>query len=188
MGVLSNREMLVALDDGRLRIDPRPAPGLSAINSPFNTSSVDLRLASDLQIASCTKPETSHATGGVAETLGARLRFCTSSRSRASCSRRSGSCWAARSRASACRCPGSSRDGSRGGAPSRAPGFSFTSRRTIHAGFAGTIALEIINLGPLALVLRPGLRICQLVVETVEGEPIGKLSQFQGQGRPSGSR
>lgn len=58
---------------------------------------------------------------------------------------------------------------------------------TIHAGFAGTIALEIINLGPLALVLRPALRICQLVVETVVGEPVGKLSQFKGQARPSGA-
>ena len=42
---------------------------------------------------------------------------------------------------------------------------------TIHPGFEGTITLEIMNLGPLAVTLTPGIRICQLIVETVEGEP-----------------
>lgn len=57
---------------------------------------------------------------------------------------------------------------------------------TIHAGFKGTITLEIINLGPLSLVLTPELRICQLIVETVEGEPLPARSQFHGQETPSG--
>ena len=37
------------------------------------------------------------------------------------------------------------------------------------------------------MTLRPGLRICQLIVETVEGSPIRADSQFQGQKLPTGS-
>lgn len=45
---------------------------------------------------------------------------------------------------------------------------------TIHLGFRGTITLEITNHGTLPMRLRPGLAICQLIVEevigTIEGE------------------
>ena len=58
---------------------------------------------------------------------------------------------------------------------------------TIHAGFDGTIALEMINLGEYPLVLRPSLPVCQLIVETVEGVPIRSDSQFQHQAAPTGS-
>ena len=54
---------------------------------------------------------------------------------------------------------------------------------TIHAGFKGTITLEIFNVGPLPLRLRPGLAICQLIIEQVSSSPTGAscASQFQGQ-------
>ena len=52
---------------------------------------------------------------------------------------------------------------------------------TIHAGFGATsedpdfvghpIPLEIWNTGPLPVVLRPGLSICQLIFEWVDGTP-----------------
>lgn len=59
---------------------------------------------------------------------------------------------------------------------------------TIHAGFDGTITLELLNHGPMPLILKPGLAICQLIVETVRGTPkFDKTSQFQGQNTPSGS-
>jgi deoxycytidine triphosphate deaminase len=45
----------------------------------------------------------------------------------------------------------------------------------------------MINLGPLPLVLTPGLRVCQLIVETVEGDVLPEDSQFQGQAAASGS-
>jgi dCTP deaminase len=189
MGVLSNRELLAALDDGRLRIDPRPSPGLDAIDSPFNTSSVDLRLAPDLQIP---RPGLSLsfdlATGGVAETL---ARVCDSHQLEESGFVLAPQRFVLGRTIESVGLPLSGRLAGRieGRSSFARTGLlvHFTAP-TIHAGFAGTIALEIINLGPLALVLRPGLRICQLVVETVEGEPISKLSQFQGQGRPSGAR
>lgn len=40
---------------------------------------------------------------------------------------------------------------------------------TIHAGFQGTIQLEIVNHGPLPIKLRPGVGICQLVFEQTLG-------------------
>jgi len=58
---------------------------------------------------------------------------------------------------------------------------------TIHAGFAGTITLELFNLGPCNISLYPGAPICQLILETVLGSPIRNDSQFQGQQKPGGN-
>jgi dCTP deaminase len=63
---------------------------------------------------------------------------------------------------------------------------------TIHADFGGEsgapLTLEIVNLGPFHLTLRPGSsRICQLIVERVEGEPEAGLdSSFREQRTPLG--
>jgi dCTP deaminase len=64
---------------------------------------------------------------------------------------------------------------------------------TIHAGFGEKIAkpdflgnpiqLEIWNTGPLPIVLKPGMRICQLIFEQVDGTPEqGYTGQFAIQG------
>jgi dCTP deaminase len=53
---------------------------------------------------------------------------------------------------------------------------------TIHAGFSGQIQLEVINHGPADVVLRPGMRICQLIFETTLGTPDkGYSGMFAGQ-------
>jgi dCTP deaminase len=57
---------------------------------------------------------------------------------------------------------------------------------TIHPGFNGTVTLEIINLGPVPFVLRENMAIGQLIFEEVGGLPIPKESQFHGQNRPEG--
>ncbi|MBS0661272.1 MAG: dCTP deaminase [Verrucomicrobia bacterium] len=57
---------------------------------------------------------------------------------------------------------------------------------TIHQGFKGPIALEICNLGPFKVTLTPGMPICQLIVETVMGQPADAPNQFSGQRSPSG--
>lgn len=57
---------------------------------------------------------------------------------------------------------------------------------TVHAGFAGTITLELINLGPLDIALYPNMPICQLIIEQVVGTPFRNDSQFQGQNKPGG--
>ncbi|MEA2666772.1 MAG: dCTP deaminase [Candidatus Eremiobacteraeota bacterium] len=57
---------------------------------------------------------------------------------------------------------------------------------TIHANFQGTITLEMVNLGPYPLELTPNIKICQLIIETVEGTPEFTSSQFRGQCAPQG--
>lgn len=57
---------------------------------------------------------------------------------------------------------------------------------TIHAGFSGTITLELINLGPLPINLFPHMPICQLIIEQVDRAPFRNDSQFQGQTHPGG--
>ena len=58
---------------------------------------------------------------------------------------------------------------------------------TIHAGFNGRIALEIINLGAYPIRLQTGMPICQLIFEVVLGIPDPNPSVFQGQVRPDGN-
>lgn len=53
---------------------------------------------------------------------------------------------------------------------------------TIHAGFSGTIQLELMNHGCLPITLKPGMRICQLIFEQTLGTPEkGYQGQFLGQ-------
>jgi dCTP deaminase len=60
---------------------------------------------------------------------------------------------------------------------------------TIHAGFNGTITLEMMNHGPFFLRMTPRkTRICQLIFEHLTTEPEGEIgTQFQGQSTPSGT-
>ncbi|MBN2131307.1 MAG: dCTP deaminase [Sedimentisphaerales bacterium] len=58
---------------------------------------------------------------------------------------------------------------------------------TVHPGWAGPLTLEIINLGPMTFVLRPRMRIAQLIVEEVRGEVFLNPSAFQDQSTPEGS-
>jgi len=58
---------------------------------------------------------------------------------------------------------------------------------TIHAGFAGTITLELINLGPCNISLYPDVPICQLIIESVSGTPVRNDSQFQNQRTAGGA-
>ena len=59
---------------------------------------------------------------------------------------------------------------------------------TIHAGFSGTITLEMINLGEIPILLYPGEPVCQLIIEQVHGIPFRNDSQFQNQVGPGGDR
>jgi dCTP deaminase len=57
---------------------------------------------------------------------------------------------------------------------------------TIHAGFEGTITLEMINLAGYPISLFPGMEICQLIVEGVGSMPFTNPSEFQSQSTPTG--
>ena len=58
---------------------------------------------------------------------------------------------------------------------------------TVHPGWAGPLTLEMINLGPKTIILRPGMPIAQLIIEEVRGEIFLNPSAFQNQSTPEGS-
>jgi dCTP deaminase len=63
----------------------------------------------------------------------------------------------------------------------------------IDPGFAGTITLELYNAGPLSVLLRPGMRFCQLSLLTCGpvARPYGSQelgSKYQGQVATTASR
>ena len=54
---------------------------------------------------------------------------------------------------------------------------------TVHAGFRGQLRLEISNIGPFTVLLEPGSRFCQLIVETLSSPADSTVeSQWQNQG------
>lgn len=57
---------------------------------------------------------------------------------------------------------------------------------TVHPGWVGPLTLEMINLGPMTFMLRPGMHIAQLIIEEVRGEIFLNPSQFHGQSTPEG--
>jgi deoxycytidine triphosphate deaminase len=58
----------------------------------------------------------------------------------------------------------------------------------IHHGNDQKITLELVNAGSWTIVLRPGMLICQLVIEQLVGRPECRLSQFHQQGSPCGGK
>lgn len=193
--ILSNRAIFEALDAKRLIIDPEPRPRLATDDpsrpSPYQTSSVDLRLGNEIssfkeglainidlargRFADLFGPNSDTRTITVdqpyrlspgkfvlANTLErVELPICED-----------GPCLAARveGRSSLARC---------------GLLIHFTAP-TIHAGYSGKITFEIINLGPIPITLSPGSYICQLIIEEVKGTPHRADSQFQGQMKPGG--
>ena len=54
---------------------------------------------------------------------------------------------------------------------------------TVQANFSGQLRLEISNVGPYTVLLEPGTRFCQLIVEKLSSPALSiNLSQFQNQG------
>ena len=58
---------------------------------------------------------------------------------------------------------------------------------TVHPGWVGPLTLEMINLGPMTFILRPGMPIAQLMIEEVRGEIFLNPSEFHGQSTPEGT-
>jgi len=187
--ILSNVEIIRCLDAGLFSIEP--LAGNDPTQSPFNTSAVDLRLGDEVTVPDEGAPiqldlrkpgiakfwaqhsQTHKITEAqpfslkpnrlvLAKTL-ERVDFPLNDE---------GGCFSARveGRSSLARC-----------------GIlvHFTAP-TIHAGFAGTITLEIINLGVHDFLLIPEMFVCQLIVEEVKGNPADAPNQFKGQTSPAG--
>lgn len=191
--ILSNTEIYRALDDGRIVLKPEPAPRTSTgvSNSPFNSSSVDLTLEA---VVSLPRDGLSimldPAVGNMRDTIGMLYDHQQIPPSGFRLSKGQLALGQTRERVELPLVP----DGQTQLA-ARVEGRSSMARcgllvhftaPTIHAGFSGTITLEMMNLGPTDILLTPGMRICQLIVEHVVGHPDRRDSMFQNQATPSG--
>jgi dCTP deaminase len=189
--ILSNVEIVRAIELGRLRIDQ--IAGMDPALPPFNTSSVDLRLAPRIAVPKRDETVTLRPSKGrLAKILtnNSQQHEITSDRPfllQPNCfilgqtrervafpiqDNDDGLCYSARveGKSSLARC---------------GVLVHFTAP-TVHAGFEGTITLEIINLGPYDILLEADTYICQLIVEEVKGIPVLTPSQFRGQNTPTG--
>jgi dCTP deaminase len=187
MTVLGNTSIFSAINNGQLNIEPRPSPEPGKPGTPFNTSSVDLHLDPQIRVP---KDDLSVIfdlrTGNITKTLASITETLTLDKDG----------WILK--------PNRLVLGQTiervslpldGQLAARIEGRSSFARTglvvhltapTIHAGYSGTITLELVNLGPLSLVLAPGMRVCQLIVEKLDCVPVEAQSQFHGQTEPAG--
>ena len=194
--ILSNLEIQRAIDERRLLIEPEPLPRIptGAVGQvcPYQTSSVDLRLGDEISYFKPSLPlDINLSRAGFREffsdnsvthriiagqpfvlepnllVLGRTLETVTLP-------------IIADGQSLAARVEGKS-------SYARCGLLVHFTAPTIHAGFSGTITLELINLGPCNISLYPGTPICQLIVEAVLGTPFRNDSQFQNQSRPGGN-
>ena len=187
--ILSNVEIQRAIDVGRLVLDPEPLPRRPApdgADCPYQTSSVDLQLGDEISYLRGGLPlDINLGRGGFANLFGpnsirqkltaeqpfvlrpGRLVLGRTHQRVELPIRNDGDCLAARveGKSSYARCGL----------------LVHLTAPTIHAGFKGSITLELYNMGTLGISLYPGTPICQLIVETVKGMPFRNDSQFQGQ-------
>ena len=193
--ILSNVEVQNAMDLGRLEINPKPMPLRPSIGShcPYDTHAVDLTLGTEISV-----PEGGPFTidfsqpGRIAEFIAKHCRKMTISTeqpyalkvSRFVLARTHESvslpilsgyptCLAARIEGKSSR--------------ARCGLLVHFTAPTVHPGWNGPLTLEMINLGPAELLLRPGIAIAQLIVEEVSGRPFENPSQFLKQVTPEGT-
>jgi len=190
--ILSNSEILNAIKEGHIVIDPPPdIPSFAKPDSPFNTSSLDLRLGNTVSIPKEGQPFVfdlrkpgiasflksiyeSHIInpiGGFALEPGKFVISNTLEKVYFPIET-DGPTYAARIEGRS--------------SFARAGLLIHFTAPTIHAGFSGTITLELMNLGNNSIMLYPEIRICQLIIEKVAGEIYMNPSQFQGQSTPEG--
>jgi dCTP deaminase len=196
--ILSNVRAQLAMEQGRVVITPRPLPlrPTPGEECPYDTHSVNLRLGQELSIPlpgtysfdlarggqlsaflsrnseKISIPEAGHALDPRELVLGITLES-VSLPVEHEINRQTDTCLAARieGRSSIARC---------------GVLVHFTAP-TVHPGFEGRLTLEIINLGPVPFILRPGMAIAQLIVEEVQGIPFEKADRtFMGQDAPEG--
>ncbi|HTU66530.1 MAG TPA: dCTP deaminase [Steroidobacteraceae bacterium] len=187
--ILSNVEIVRCLGEKYFEIEP--LAGTDPSQPPFNTSAVDLRLGDEILVPDSHSPvQLDLRKPGIAPFWAKHSKTHTITDDRpyslvpnklilAKTLERvnfpllnSGTCFSARveGKSSLARC-----------------GIlvHFTAP-TIHAGFSGTITLEIINLGTFDFLLSPGMFVCQLIIEEVRGTPASAPNQFKGQSRAAG--
>ncbi len=192
--ILSNVGIQRALDDGDLIIQPEPAPRRPTAEQPscpYDTCSVNLRLDAQIRIPRAGEPNTLDLRrGGIAPFLSKLYESHTvdpkggyalhpntfilgQTLERVHLPIREGRpCYAARIEGRS--------------SFARVGLLVHFTAPTIHAGFEGTIALEMINLAEYPISLFPEMEICQLIIENVEPMPFTNPSEFQRQSTPTG--
>jgi dCTP deaminase len=187
--ILSNVDILAAIDAGDLSIDPLAGRDPGA--PPFNTSAVDLRLAPTILVPKQGDPITyrldvSYSADYISRncdrheitrdrpfTLNRDRFVLAQTLERVSLPIRQGRpAYAARVEGKSSR--------------ARLGMLVHFTAPTIHCGFAGPITLEILNLGSAHIDLVPEVYICQLIFERMSGLPAAAPNQFIGQVSPAG--
>jgi len=192
--ILSDRGIVQALDDGTLEIDPRPTP------EQYTTSAVDLAVGNNFK---CWDYEKLRVTGFTPTLNLAEQKFFTTANAflipmplqpdgsfhfppfederrhvivmtRERIHLKRGSKLAARVEGRS--------------SLARIGLIVHLTAPTIHAGFEGQIALEMINFSPFTLKIVPNKTLlCQLIIERLETDPSGQIqTSFQAQTDPSG--
>lgn len=190
--ILSNSEILKALESGHININPQPdIPSFDKPDSPFNTTALDLRLGNTISIPKESQPfaydlrkggiasflRNTHEThpinfqGGFTLEPGKFVLSKTMEKIQLPIIP-GGPCYSARVEGRS--------------SYARIGLLVHFTAPTIHAGFNGTITLELMNFGKNSIVLYPEIYICQLIFEKVFGEIAFTPSQFQGQTTPEG--
>lgn len=196
--LLSNKAIFEALEEGRLLIEPEPSPryATESQKSPYDTTAVNLTLGDTILYL----PEASQRTtvnidfsqpGSIPQTL---KQLYSEKRIGSDGYRLLPNSFVLAKTHEKITLP-LEQKGSKPLLAARVEGKSSFARcgllvhftaPTIHAGFSGTITLEIICLGGYPIHLTPGMQICQLLIEEVVGLPEAYAGQFQGQSSPAG--
>jgi dCTP deaminase len=194
--ILCNIELHRALDERRLVIEPEPRPRLPVVaggHCPYDTHSVDLRLADEIAVPTNEGVATIDLSqpGRVANFLQRNSRAHQITEQQPFALRPNTFVLGRTMERVQLPIP----DGGDVCLAARIEGKSSRARfgllihftaPTVHPGFDGTLTLEMINLGPWPILLIPGMAIAQLIVEQVLGRPQSNPSQFQGQSTAPG--
>lgn len=190
--ILSNTEIQKAIDEGRLLIEPEPLPRTTGLDSPYNTTAVDLRLGSRISVPK-NGPYTYDLThGGLAKFLAEQCEHHELTEQRGF-TLKPGQ-FALGITLEKIRLPISADNES---LAARIEGKSSFARcgllvhftaPTVHAGWEGPLTLEFINLGVNSINMQFKMPICQLILEVVKGVPQPNPSQFHQQVLPAGTK
>jgi dCTP deaminase len=186
--ILSNVDILAAIDAGRIVIDPLGARDVSG--PPFQTSAIDLRLAPTITVPE--KLTMSHRLDAkydrVAAARNAKQHEISDERPYIL----KPNCFALAQTLELVGFPilpdgpyYAARIEGRSSLARYGMMVHFTAP-TIHTAFSGPITLELINLGHNDIILTPNVYVCQLIVEQLSSRPVKTPNQFTGQVKPSG--
>ncbi|HEV8141341.1 MAG TPA: dCTP deaminase [Methylomirabilota bacterium] len=194
--ILSNRGIQKALDEGRLVIEPEPLPREPVVGGPacpYDTTAVDLRLGRYISVPRTNEPFTfDPRKPGTA-------KFMSDHSDEIDLTRPGGFTLDPNIFVLGVTLEkvGLPLFETRPPLAARIEGKSSRARMgllvhftapTVHAGWSGPLALEMIVLGPASITLWYEQPICQLIIEECESVPFANPSQFQDQKKPAGTR